>query len=73
MNLRKYEVYRVFKEQGDIIGKLLQLFPIGDVELRKATIRLLFNLSFDAKSRRRMVSEGLVAHVAPLIDSKRLT
>ncbi|KAK5966163.1 hypothetical protein GCK32_007807, partial [Trichostrongylus colubriformis] len=56
-------------EQGDIIGKLLQLFPIGDVELRKVTIRLLFNLSFDAKSRRRMVSEGLVAHVAPLIES----
>lgn len=59
-----------FQEQGDIVGKLLQLFPIGDVELRKSTVRLLFNLSFDPKARTRMVAEGLVAHVAPLIESK---
>ncbi|VDO60544.1 unnamed protein product, partial [Heligmosomoides polygyrus] len=69
LKLSIFEENKTVMEQGDIIGKLLQLFPIGDVELRKATIRLLFNLSFDAKSRRRMVSEGLVAHVAPLIDS----
>ena len=53
------------------MGKLLQLFPIGDVELRKCTLRLLFNLSFDPKARARMVTEGLVAHVAPLIESMR--
>ncbi|KAK6052503.1 Kinesin-associated protein [Cooperia oncophora] len=69
LKLSIFEENKTAMEQGDIIGKLLQLFPIGDVELRKATIRLLFNLSFDAKSRRRMVSEGLVAHVAPLIES----
>ncbi|KAK6025723.1 cation efflux family protein, partial [Ostertagia ostertagi] len=69
LKLSIFEENKSAMEQGDIIGKLLQLFPIGDVELRKVTIRLLFNLSFDAKSRRRMVAEGLVTHVAPLIES----
>ncbi|VDL81377.1 unnamed protein product [Nippostrongylus brasiliensis] len=69
LKLSIFEENKVVMEQGDVIGKLLQLFPIGDVELRRVTIRLLFNLSFDAKSRRRMVSEGLVAHVVPLIES----
>ncbi|KAJ1356888.1 hypothetical protein KIN20_014738 [Parelaphostrongylus tenuis] len=56
-----FEENKAALEQGDIIGKLLLLFPIGDVELRKTTIRLLFNLSSDAKARSRMVVEGLVA------------
>nr|CDJ89894.1 Kinesin-associated domain containing protein [Haemonchus contortus] len=69
LKLSIFEENKTTMEQGNIIGKLLQLFPIDDIELRKAVIRLLFNLSFDAKSRRRMVSEGLLAHVAPLIES----
>ncbi|EYC21461.1 hypothetical protein Y032_0019g3837 [Ancylostoma ceylanicum] len=69
LKLSMFEENKAALEQGDIVGKLLQLFPIGDVELRKSTVRLLFNLSFDPKARTRMVAEGLVAHVAPLIES----
>ncbi|KHJ83889.1 Kinesin-associated protein, partial [Oesophagostomum dentatum] len=69
LKLSMFEENKITLEQGDIVGKLLQLFPIGDVELRKCTLRLLFNLSFDPKARARMVAEGLVAHVAPLIES----
>ncbi|KAJ1366940.1 hypothetical protein KIN20_027744, partial [Parelaphostrongylus tenuis] len=64
-----FEENKAALEQGNIIGKQLLLFPIGDVELRKTTIRLLFNLSFDAKARSRMVAEGLVAQVTPLIEN----
>ncbi|KAK6740698.1 hypothetical protein RB195_008884 [Necator americanus] len=69
LKLSMFEENKAVLEQGDIVGKLLQFFPITDVELRKSTIRLLFNLSFDSKARAKMVAEGLVAHVAPLIET----
>ncbi|KAJ1354114.1 hypothetical protein KIN20_010933 [Parelaphostrongylus tenuis] len=61
--------FMFLREQGNIIGKVLLLPRIGDVELRKTTIRLLFNLSFDAKARSRMVAEGHVVQVTPLIEN----
>ncbi|KJH53168.1 cation diffusion facilitator family transporter [Dictyocaulus viviparus] len=74
LKLSMFEENKAALDHGDIIGKLLLLFPITDVELRKTTLCLLFNLSFDAKARSKMVAEGLVTHVAPLIecDSKAL-
>uniref|UniRef100_A0A0R3PGN1 Kinesin-associated protein n=1 Tax=Angiostrongylus costaricensis TaxID=334426 RepID=A0A0R3PGN1_ANGCS len=69
LKLSIFEENKAAMEQGNIIGKLLLLFPIGDVELRKTTIRLLFNLSFDVKARSRMVAEGLVGQITPLIEN----
>uniref|UniRef100_A0A0K0CUR2 Kinesin-associated protein n=1 Tax=Angiostrongylus cantonensis TaxID=6313 RepID=A0A0K0CUR2_ANGCA len=69
LKLSIFEENKAAMDQGNIVGKLLLLFPIGDVELRKTTIRLLFNLSFDVKARSRMVAEGLVGQITPLIEN----
>ncbi|KAJ1363431.1 hypothetical protein KIN20_023299 [Parelaphostrongylus tenuis] len=57
-------------KQSNILGKLLLLIPIDDVELHNITIRVLFSLSFDAKAESRMVAEGLVAQIKPIIESE---
>ena len=52
-NPKYFVIHGLFQDQGNIISKLLLIFTIGDVELCKATIRLLFNLSFEVKARSR--------------------
>uniref|UniRef100_A0A8R1DYL0 Kinesin-associated protein 3 n=1 Tax=Caenorhabditis japonica TaxID=281687 RepID=A0A8R1DYL0_CAEJA len=61
-------------EQHSIVEKILKLFPSEDDELRKVVTKLLFNLSFNPLNVLKMVSGGLVPHMASLIqgDNKAL-
>ncbi|CAP22031.2 Protein CBR-KAP-1 [Caenorhabditis briggsae] len=69
LKLSIFEENKIVMEQNGTIEKLLKLFPIHDLELRKATIQLLFNFSFDPKNVPKMVNGGLVPHMSSLIES----
>uniref|UniRef100_A0A914CMF9 Kinesin-associated protein 3 n=1 Tax=Acrobeloides nanus TaxID=290746 RepID=A0A914CMF9_9BILA len=56
---------------GNIIEKLVELFPTNDLALSKALFSLFFNLSFDPILRNRMVVAGLVNFVAPFIEANK--
>ncbi|CAI5446113.1 unnamed protein product [Caenorhabditis angaria] len=68
LKLSIFEENKIVMENHGIVEKLLKIFPIQDAELRKVTMKLLFNLAFDAKNVPKMVDGGLVPHVASLIE-----
>ncbi|CAD6187795.1 unnamed protein product [Caenorhabditis auriculariae] len=68
LKLSIFEENKAVMEQQNIVEKILKLFPITDTDLRKVTVKLLFNLAFDAKNTSKMVESGLVPHMAPLIE-----
>lgn len=74
LKLSIFDENKAVMEQNGTVEKLLKLFPIHDPDLRKSTIMLLFNFSFDMKNLPKMVNGGLVPHMASLIenDSKAL-
>lgn len=69
LKLSIFEENKTLMEQNGTIEKILKLFPIQDPELRKASIMLLFNFSFDSKNLPKMVNGGLVPHMASLIEN----
>uniref|UniRef100_A0A914XR60 Kinesin-associated protein 3 n=1 Tax=Plectus sambesii TaxID=2011161 RepID=A0A914XR60_9BILA len=69
--LKKLSVFVENKNQmakHGVIEKIGQLFPSTNDELVQVAIKLLFNLSFDASMRSRMIAAGLLDHIAPLLD-----
>uniref|UniRef100_A0A1I7T4U2 Kinesin-associated protein n=1 Tax=Caenorhabditis tropicalis TaxID=1561998 RepID=A0A1I7T4U2_9PELO len=74
LKLSIFDENKTVMEQGGTVERILKLFPIQDPDLRKSTIKLLFNFSFDPKNVPKMVNGGLVPHMASLIenDSKAL-
>ncbi|CAL2038571.1 unnamed protein product [Caenorhabditis brenneri] len=69
LKLSIFEENKTIMEQNGTVEKILKLFPIQDPELRKTSIMLLFNFSFDSKNLPKMVNGGLVPHMASLIEN----
>lgn len=68
LKLSIFEENKILMEQNNAVELLLRMFPIEEPELRRVSLKLLFNFALDSKNTEKMVSEGLVNHIAPLID-----
>ncbi|CAB3401767.1 unnamed protein product [Caenorhabditis bovis] len=68
LKLSIFEENKLVMEHHGVVEKLVKLFPIQDADLRKVTIKLLFNFSFEPKNVPKMVDGGLVTHIASLIE-----
>ena len=73
--LRKLSVFgenkNVMKEL-DVVGKVIRFVPCSSQALVVATLRLLFNLSFDDEIRQRMLNAGMCTKLVSLLKSPPL-
>jgi hypothetical protein len=70
--LRKLSVFMENKDAmyaADIVNKVSKYIPCSSQALVVATLRLLFNLSFDAKIRMAMINSGLVPRLVNLLKT----
>ncbi|CAH0775981.1 unnamed protein product [Bemisia tabaci] len=74
MFLMKLSVYRENKDKMaelNIIDKLPRLFMIGDKNLESATIKLVYNLSFDSFLREKMIRDGFLQKLVTLLNDSQ--
>ncbi|KAE9549849.1 hypothetical protein FO519_006935 [Halicephalobus sp. NKZ332] len=60
-----------FMKNGNVVEKLISMFPTSSSGLMNALFSLLFNLSFDQNLKNKMVSGGLVPFVPPAIETNQ--
>ncbi|CAA9993763.1 unnamed protein product [Nesidiocoris tenuis] len=55
----------------NVIEKLPKLLQLNNFDLEKATLQLLFNLSFDTNLREKMIRVGFLQKLASLLNDER--
>ena len=73
--LRKLAVFQENKnvmKELDVVGKIIKFVPSSSQALVVATLRLLFNLSFDPELRERMLNAGMVTKLVGLLKAVSL-
>lgn len=73
--LRKLSVYRSNKQvmkELNVVTKVVKFIPCSSVALVNSTIRLLFNLSFDAEVRAMILNAGLLSRLVSLLKTPAL-
>uniref|UniRef100_A0A0A9WXQ8 Kinesin-associated protein 3 n=4 Tax=Lygus hesperus TaxID=30085 RepID=A0A0A9WXQ8_LYGHE len=55
----------------NVIEKLPKLLQLNNFELERATLQLLFNLSFDTNLREKMIRVGFLQKLASLLNDER--
>lgn len=72
--LKKLSIIRDNKEEMnrlDIVSKFPRLLQSSDSELLHATLRLIFNLSFDASLRSQMIQIGLLPKMVGFLSDEK--
>lgn len=65
-------LYQHLQAEENIIDKLPRLLQNSNTDLVSSTLKLLFNLSFDAKLRARMIRVGMLPKWIKLLSQGKI-
>ena len=68
--LKKLSIFELSKDkmmETDIVARLVRFIPCNNERLMKLTLRLLWNLSFDATLRQQMIKARLIPELVKLL------
>lgn len=71
--MTNYDPVMIYMKQANlnVIEKLPKLLQLNNFDLEKATLQLLFNLSFDTNLREKMIRVGFLQKLASLLSKFR--